>query len=133
VLRRLASPARWADLEVKFGRCRSSLREIFCRTVDRLMTKWGHFLTRWRGDFMAERAAVYADAVRGRGAPLRTCVGFIDDTAIHVARPGGGLQRACYSGHKRRRVHKFQSVTTPDGLFFHMYCPHEGRRHDMVL
>jgi len=133
VLRRLASPARWADLEVMFGRCRSSLREIFCRTVDRLMTKWGHLLTRWRGEFMAERAAVYAGAVRRRGAPLQTCVGFIDGSAIHVARPGGGLQRACYSGHKRRHVLKFQSVTTPDGLVFHMYGPHEGRRHDMVL
>ena len=29
LLRRLASPARWADREVTFGRCRSSLSEIF--------------------------------------------------------------------------------------------------------
>jgi len=133
VLRRFASPARWADLEVMFGRCRSSPSEIFCRTVDRLMTMWGHLLTRWRGEITAERAAVYADAVRRRGAPLQTCVGFIDGTAIHVARPGGGLQRACYSGHKTQHVLKFQSVTTPDGLVFHMYGPHEGRCHDMVL
>jgi len=82
---------------------------------------------------MAERAAVYADAVRRRGAPLQICVGFIDGTAIHVARPGGGLQCACYSGHKRRHVLKFQSVKTSDGFVFHMYGPHEGRRHDMVL
>jgi len=132
-LRRLASPARWADLEVMFGHCRSSLSESFCRTVDRLTTKWGHLLTRWRREFMAERAAVYVGAVRRRRAPLQTCVGFIDGTAIHVARPGGGLQRSCYSGHKRRHVLKFQSVTTPDGWVFHMYGPHEGRRHDIVL
>jgi len=133
VLQRLASPARWADLEVLFGCCRFSLSDSFCLTADRLMTKWGHLLTRCRGDFMAERAAVYAGAVRRRGAPLLTSVGFIDGTAIHVARPGGGLQRACYSRHKRRHVLKFQSVTTPDVLVFHMYGPHEGRRHDMVL
>ena len=133
VLRRLASPARWAYLEVMIGRCRSFLDELSCCTVDRLMSKWGNLLTGWRGELMAERAAVYADAVRRRGAPLQTCVGFIDGTAIHVARPGGGLQRACYSGHKRRHVLKFQSVTTPDGLVFRMFGPHEGRRHDMVL
>jgi len=97
------------------------------------MTKWGHLLTRWRGELMAERAAVYSDAVRRRGAPFQTCVGFIDGTAVHVARPGGGIQRACYSGHKRRHVLNFQSVTTPGGLVFHMYGPHEGRRHDVVL
>jgi len=133
VLRRLASPAHWVDLEVIFGRCRSSLSEVSCRTMDRLVTKWGYRMTRWRAEFMAERAAVYADAVRRRGAPLQTCVGVIDVTAIHVSRPCDGLQRACYSGHKRRQVLTFQSVTTPDGLVFHMYGPHEGRRNDTVM
>lgn len=61
------------------------------------------------------------------------CVGFIDGTALFIPRPGGGLQQACYSGHKRRHAIKFQSVLTPDGLIFHLYGPVEGRRHDMTL
>ena len=73
------------------------------------------------------------DAVHRQGAPLQTCVEFIDGTPIHVARPCGGFKCACYSGHKRRHVRKFQSDTPCDGLVFRMYGPHEGRRHDMVL
>jgi len=127
-------------LSCTWGRPEGDIRRLpllaqreFCRTVDRLMTKWEHLLTRWRGECLAERAAVYADAICRQKAPLQTCVGFIDGTAIHVARQGGGLQCVCYSGHKRRHVLKFQSVTAPDGLVFHKYDPHEGRRHDMVL
>eukprot|EP00170_Pyropia_yezoensis_P001992 contig_8490_g1996 len=41
--------------------------------------------------------------------------------------------RACYSGHKRKHAVKFQNVLMPDGLFFHMYGPLKGRRHDMTL
>ena len=50
-----------------------------------------------------------------------------------VSRPGGGLQRASYSGHKRKHALKFHNVLTPDGLFFHLFGPVEGRRHDMTL
>jgi len=133
VLRHLVSPALWAHLEVMFWPLPLLAQRDCGRTVERLMSKRGHLLRKWRGEFMAERAAVSADAVRRRGARLQTCVSFIDGISIHVARPGGGLQRACYSGHKRRYVRKFQSVTTPDGLFLHMYNPHEGRRHDIEL
>ena len=38
----------------------------------------------------------------------------------------------CYNGHKRSHALKFQTVTTPDGLFFHA-GPIEGRRHDWTL
>jgi len=67
------------------------------------------------------------------GAYLDRCVGFIDGTTIFVARPGGGYQRACYSGHKRKHSIKFQSVLTPDGLLFKFSGPWERRRHDMTL
>ena len=65
--------------------------------------------------------------------PHDKVVGFIDGTGIRVARPGGGLQRCMYSGHKRDHVMKFQSVVTPDGLLFHLYGPVEDRRHEMTM
>jgi len=133
VLRRLASPSRWTDLELLFGRSASSLSEIFCRGVDELIGRWGHLITTWRAALMAERAAAYAAAIAGKDAPLQTCVGFIDGTLIRIARPGRGLQRVCYSGHKRCHAIKFQSICTPDGLLFHLFGPVEGRRHDMLL
>ena len=133
VLRRLASPARWVDLEELFGRSGAALCHIFYSTVWALMDKWGFLLCEWRVCFMRARAAFYSEKIAGSGAYLDRCVGFIDGTAIFIARPGGGLQRACYSGHKRKHALKFQNVLTPDGLFFHLFGPFEGRRHDMTL
>jgi len=133
ILRRLASPCRWTDLELFFGRSASALSKSFCRGVEELLAQWGHLLTTWRAGLMTERAPVYAHSITGKGAPLHGCVCFIDGTAIRIARPGGGLQRACYSGHKRCHAIKFQSICTPDGPLFHLYGPVEGRRHDMFL
>jgi len=133
ILRRLASPCRWMDLELFFGRSASALSESFCRGVEELLAQWGHLLTNRRAGLMTERAPVYAHSITGKGAPLHGCVGFIDGTAIRIARPGGGLQRACYSGHKQCHAIKFQSICTPDGLLLHIYGPVEGSRHDMFL
>ena len=130
MLRRLASPTRWMDLEQLFGRSRSALCAVFLASVDRFVSKWGRLLSEWRGDFMRERAPRFAARIE---ASLDRCVGFIDGTALFVSRPGGGLQRACYSGHKRKHALKFQNLLTPDGLFFHLFGPVEGRRHDMTL
>ena len=69
---------------------------------------------------------------RRKGAPLDRCVGFIDGKAVQIARPVEG-QRTCYSGHKRYHFLKFQNITTPDGLIFHLFGPLEGRRHDKRL
>jgi len=82
---------------------------------------------------MRGRAPFLAARVEAAGASLDRCVGFIDGTALSLSRPGGGLQRACYSGHKRKHALKFQNLLTPDGLFFHLYGPVEGWRHDMTL
>jgi len=117
ILCRLASPCRWTDLALFFGRSASALSEIFFRGAEELLAQWGHLLTTWRAGLMTERAPVYAHCITGMGALLHGCVGFIDGTAIRVVRPGGGLQRACYSGHKRCHAIKFQSICAPDGLF----------------
>lgn len=133
VLRRLASPARWFDLEELFGRSSSALCSIFFSTVGMILDRWGFLLSEWRTSFMRERAELYSSRIAATGANLDRCVGFIDGTALFLTRPGAGLQRSCYSGHKRRHAIKFQSVLTPDGLVFHLYGPVEGRRHDMTL
>ena len=75
---------------------------IFYATLPMMMEKWGANLNEWRVEFLRERAALYAEKFEGTSAYLDQCVGFIDGTAIFIARPGGGLQRACYSGHERK-------------------------------
>jgi len=129
----MSSPARWRDLEPLFGRSSSSLCELFYETIERLDIRWSNLLCVWRGDLMVERAALYAQHVLEKGGGLDNCVGFIDGTGLFVARPGGALQRSVYSGHKRTHMLKFQTVTTPDGLIFHLFGPVEGRRHDVTM
>jgi len=82
---------------------------------------------------MRERAGLYSSRIAEARAFLDRCVGFVDGTALFVSRSGGGLQRVCYSGHKRRHAVKFLNVLNPDGLFFYLFGPWEGRRHDMTL
>jgi DDE superfamily endonuclease len=43
------------------------------------------------------------------------------------------MQRATYTGHKRRPGLKWQAVTTPDDIPFHCFSPYEGRQHEMHL
>ena len=51
-------------------------------------------------------------------------------TKIKVSRPGGRnlIQRLVYSGHERIHILTYQTVTTPDGLIFHIYSPLEWQR-----
>eukprot|EP00171_Calliarthron_tuberculosum_P012935 IDg12935t1 len=59
---------------------------------------------------IAQNAFQYAAAVHEKSNCLPNCVGFIDGTAIGIARP-----------------------KDPDGLILHVYGPVEGRRHDWTV
>ena len=135
VLKRLSFPTRWRDLECIFGMRSSALCEVFWEVVETFLEGRGHLIETFRSELMTERAEMYAAAIHQKGAPLDNCVGFIDCTKVQMSRPGGAgtLQRACYSGHKRLHCLLYQSLTTPDGLMFHLYGPEVGRRHDMTL
>lgn len=110
-----------------------ALCEIFYEFLEYFYKRFGCPLTEFRPELMSIRAEIYADAVKDAGAPLDSCVGFIDATNLYVARPKGAAQSATYNGHRRRNAFKMESVSTPDGLLFHMYGPEEGRRHDICF
>jgi nuclease HARBI1 len=135
LLRRLASPCRWADLEVVFGKHASALSENYWEVSETLIERRGKLITNFQRELLRSRAEFYSKAIQNRVAPLDSCVGFIDCTKIAMARPGGRTsnQRAVYSGHKRFHCFSYQSITTPDGLLFNIYGPEDGRRHDMTL
>lgn len=59
----------------------------------------------------------------------------MDCTKQNVSRPGGNNrnQRALYTGHRRTWCPKWQKVSTPDGLIFHLWGPEDGRLHDSTL
>lgn len=135
LLRRLATPCRWTDLELLFGKHTPQLSEIFWETLEsflelRKSLVFGHV----REDFIKPRLERYADAIYAKTNALDNCVGHIDGTVLGIARPNEqGLQEVVYNGHKRKHALKFQAITAPDGLFLHCYGPMEGRRHDWTL
>lgn len=135
VLRRLASPCRWYDLEHLFGMPTQALSEVFRQVLVDCKDKFYNLLGTWRMDVLETRARLYADCIQDSGAPLPNCVGFIDGTKIFMARPGGRNinQKACYSGHKRAHCLVYITVSTPDGLIAYLHGPEVGRRHDMTL
>lgn len=136
VLRRLATPARWFDLEALFGKFSPQLAEIFREALDHFMTAQGHLVTTSiPAQYMARRAVRFADRILEKSQGLDNCVAFIDGTVIGVSRPGGhGIdQRVVYNGHKRKHALKYQAITTPDGMCVHLFGPEVGRRHDMFL
>ena len=131
--RRLGTANRWSTLELEFGKTLGVLNEIFYECLEYFNLNYGSLVTNFRDHFIQTRSELYADAIAKKGAPYDSCVGFIDGTHIFIARPKGANQRATYSGHKRRNGEKFQSVSLPDGIIFHLFGPLESRLHDMTL
>ena len=67
LLRRLAYPCRWVDLELTFGMHSSALSEIFWEAIESLYTKRSHLLATFRTDLLQERAVQYAAVIEARG------------------------------------------------------------------
>jgi len=80
VLRNLAFPTRSQDIEIIFGMRASAIPEIFWEVIGSLRASKAHLLGTFRSPLMARRAAMHAEAIHNKGAPLTNCVGFIDCT-----------------------------------------------------
>lgn len=136
LLRRMATPARWVDLEETFYLQYSHLSEIFWEVMHNFIEeRAGIVLEDMNGAFWKERFFRYAQSIKDKSMAISNCVGFIDGTVIGIARPSGDqiMQRVCYNGHKRKHGLKYQAVTSPCGLAMHLCGPMEGRRHDWTL
>eukprot|EP00171_Calliarthron_tuberculosum_P002573 IDg2573t1 len=135
ILRRMATPARWKDLEYLFGKHASQLSEVFWEAMEVFLESRLNLITSSIDHtFMSTRAPQYAESVYQKTNALQNCVGFIDGTVIGIARPKGfEVQRVAYNGHKRKHALKYQAISTPDGLILHVHGPTEGRRHDWTL
>lgn len=134
-LKRLASPFRWQDLEVLFGKHAPQLSEIFWETLECFLDKRkGLLMGELNSNFLQPKLGLYANAVEKKCGTLENCVGFIDGTVIGVARPGdNGMQNVLYNGHRRTHAIKFRAIVVPDGMFLHPFGPLEGRRLDWIL
>lgn len=136
ILRRLASPTRWDDLELLFGLRKEQLSEIFWEELLNFVAIWAELILEdVHKDFWSTRYQLYADAVQKKSHALDNVVAFIGGTNISIARPSGQDidQRITYNGHKRKHAIKYQALTTPCGLAMHAAGAMVRRRLEWTL
>jgi hypothetical protein len=100
LLNRLAWPHRLGTLTATFGRSREALSCIANTVMHHIYDQFAHLL-KWdhkRLDVVWMRKC--GTALHSCGAPLETCIGFIDGTVRGICRPGKKVQKVAYNGHK---------------------------------
>ena len=91
--------------------------------MDNILNNRGHRVSQWNDDVLNPYLLQeYADVTHEKGAPLKSCFGFIDGTVRPIARPDQ-QQRIVYNGHKQVHSLTFQSVALPNGLIGNIYGP----------
>ena len=113
VLRRLASPTRWAELELLFGLQTSQLSGVFWEEMQHFLAERSELiLGQPVGSFWEPRFEEYGEAVEKKSNALENVVAFIDGTNLAVSRPSGENvdQRVLCNGHKRKQCIKFQAL-----------------------
>ncbi|KAH7935560.1 hypothetical protein HPB52_009905 [Rhipicephalus sanguineus] len=105
LLRRLAYPNMWCDLEAIFGRHSSVMSSATSRLMDHIWSTFGHLLTDVNNHEWMSLASLkeFAGAVEDKGSPLPNCWAFIDGTARPICRPKRN-QKLYFSGHKRMHM-----------------------------
>ena len=71
----------------------------------------------------------WKQSISNAGAPLQSCLGFIDGTTKQICRPPRH-QKKLYNGHKRYHCLKYQAITMPNGIVMDLSGPFIGIRHD---
>lgn len=131
LLRRLAYPNRWCDLEGIFGRHSSVMSSATSRLISHILSTFGHLLTDVNNHEWMSLASLkeFAGAVEDKGSPLPNCWAFIDGTARPICRPKRN-QKLYFSGHKRMHMVKYQSLMCPNGIVCQLDGHYPGSWHD---
>lgn len=135
LLRRIASPCRQKYLETVFEIHISALIDVLWEDSWSLYEKRGRLVNSFRENIFAERAEFHSDCIYQRKGTLLQWFGFLCVTKIKMACPGKShnMWRCVYSGHKRCYSLFYQTITTPDGLIMHLFCPIEVRKSESYV
>ncbi|CAM9772297.1 unnamed protein product [Heterosigma akashiwo] len=129
VLYKLKFPTRLIDIGERFGRSRSACSGIMSTYTSMLSDKYRRKLN-WDRHHIRTHMQAYAEAIALKsGGLLDRCIGFVDSTYRFICRPTRD-QRACYNRYKRKHGVKFETISGPDGIMYHVFGGVEGRRHD---
>lgn len=129
-------PCRLSDVGRVFGRDLSQVCRIF-RFVTTTVAACQYLLTnigRWVKMFPSLAQAVLRKAIQRHemNADTFNVVGFIDNTLFGTCRPSGPneVQKAFYSGWRRKHGLKWQTVEMPNGLTMHAFGGVSMRHND---
>lgn len=110
-----------------------------CTTIKMVMEKWHHLL--FPGDLrrISKNVKLWAKKWKmAMGVPEEEnlyCIGAIDGTARHIARPSGrhAAQESVFDGHHRFHAIQYQAVVTPDGIITSLFGGVPGRHNDRFM
>lgn len=115
----------------EFGWHQTMISRIISRMMEVLINQYNDFITFWPG-INQHAVRRYADIVTARRDAVTNIWACIDGTVRFVCKPRV-MQRASYSGHKKRHGQKYQSVTAPDGLCISLMGAEGGNRNDSLI
>ena len=136
LLRRMAYPCRFVDLQAEMRAQRGALSSLFLAVTDWMYDRWtlpllNSGMTKWR-----HRAQRYADAIDWQTSANQVewgnIIGFVDGTARRIARPSHG-QEEVYDGHHKQHALAYLGIIGPDGMILWSAEPESGRRNDNFL
>ena len=121
MLLRFSYPCRYSDMISRFERPVPELCMTTNDVIDNIFNNHCHRISQWNDDVLNTHLLQEdAGVIRGKGAPLENCFGFIDGTMRPIARPDQ-QQRIVYNGHKRVHLLKFQCGALPNGLWEYLW------------
>eukprot|EP00171_Calliarthron_tuberculosum_P004409 IDg4409t1 len=123
LLRRMATPCRWRDLELQFGKHASQLSEIFWEGIEAFLAARLYLLdSNLSAQYISSKAVLFSAAVADKSGCLTNCLGFIDGTVLKIARPSdNGLQNVVYNSHQARSCAQLEECMLVDGTQFCIY------------
>jgi hypothetical protein len=134
LLRRLARPSAWVDLQGVLGGSRAALSRIFTHMVNLVWVRYGPLVSDiyiWKSFF-----ADFAQHLQAMGAPFDNLIGFLDGKLVPTARPGGNgcvflnlHDFQTYSGLHRRHGYSYQGLVLPNGVAL-AWGPYVGSEAD---
>ena len=137
VLRRLAYPCRWCELEDLFHMDTPAMSSVYNLVLSWLSRAFATTLLFDHARLTPAALARLATAAQAAtwitpgGCPLPVA-GFIDGTERATCRPGVH-QELVYNGHKHFHAFGFQSVVSIDGMTISIAGPYPGSRHDQYM
>lgn len=104
LVRRLASPARWFDLELLFDKYCSQLSELFWDGLKAFSNAYCHlFMGSISPENLSEGAGMYSEAVLEKTGAPNNCMVFLDGTVLGNLRPKESAEQlVMYNGHKQK-------------------------------